>query len=42
MSRYTVIIKKEAQEDLKRLLRSEPKVYKKALGFIGELYLYAL
>lgn len=38
MSRYTVIIKKEAQEDLKRLLRSEPKVYKKALGFIGELY----
>ena len=31
MSRYTVIIKEEAQKDLKRLLRSEPKAYKKAL-----------
>ena len=30
MSQYTVIIKEEAQEDLKRLLHSEPKVYKKA------------
>lgn len=38
MSQYKVIIKEEAQEDLKRLLRSEPKAYKKALRFIGELY----
>ncbi len=38
MNRYTVIIKEQAQEDLKRLLRSEPKAYKKALGLIGELY----
>ena len=38
MSRYTVIIKEEAQEDLKRLLRSEPKAYKKAIELIGELY----
>lgn len=29
MSRYTVIIKEEAQEDLKRLLCSEEKAYKK-------------
>lgn len=28
MSQYKVIIKEEAQEDLKRLLRSEPKAYK--------------
>ena len=35
MSQYKVIIKEEAQEDLKRLLRSEPKAYKKALRFIG-------
>lgn len=38
MSRYKVIIKEEAQEDLKRLLRSEPKAYAKAIKFIGELY----
>ena len=38
MSRYTVIIKEEAQADLKKLLRSEPKAYKKAIGLIGELY----
>ena len=38
MSQYVVIIKEEAQEDLKRLLRNEPKAYKKALRFIAELY----
>ena len=38
MSQYTVIIKEEAQEDLKRLLHSEPKIYKKAMKLIGELY----
>ncbi len=38
MSLYKVIIKEEAQEDLKRLLHNEPKAYKKALRFIGELY----
>ena len=35
---YKVIIKDEAQEDLKRLLRYEPKAYKKAIRLIGELY----
>lgn len=34
---YKVIIKDEAQEDLKRLLRYEPKAYKKAIRLIGEL-----
>ena len=38
MSQYTVIIKDEAQEDLKRLLHSEPQIYKKAMKLIGELY----
>jgi len=38
MSRYKVVIKEEALEDLKKLLHSEPKVYKKAMAFIGELY----
>ena len=38
MSLYKVIIKEEAQEDLRKLLRSEPKIYKKAMKFIGELY----
>ena len=38
MSQYKVIIKEEAQNDLKRLLYNEPKAYKKALRFIGELY----
>ena len=33
MSRYKVIIKEEAQEDLKKLLHSEPKIYKKANFF---------
>ncbi len=35
MSRYKVVIKEEALEDLKKLLHSEPKVYKKAMAFIG-------
>ena len=38
MSQYKVIIKEEAQADLKNLLRYEPKAYKKAIRFIGELY----
>ena len=38
MSHYRVIIKEEAQEDLKRLLHSEPNAYKKAIALIGELY----
>ena len=38
MSRYKVIIKEEAQADLKKLLHDEPKAYQKALRFIGELY----
>lgn len=38
MSRYKVIIKEEAQSDLKKLLHDEPKTYQKALRFIGELY----
>ena len=38
MSQYSVIIKEEAQEDLKTLLHNEPKVYKKAMRFIGELF----
>ena len=38
MSKYTVIIKEEAQADLRKLLRYEPKAYNKALRFIGELY----
>ena len=36
--RYTVDIKKTAQDDLKRLLKSEPKAYQQALLLIGELY----
>lgn len=32
MSQYKVIIKEEAQADLKNLLRYEPKAYKKLLG----------
>lgn len=36
--KYDVQIKEQAAEDLKRLLRSEPKVYKKALALIAELY----
>ena len=38
MSRYKVIIKEEAKEDLRKLLLHEPKTYSKALNFIGELY----
>ena len=38
MSKYTVDIKEQAQYDLKRLLKDEPKVYCKALKLIGELY----
>ena len=36
--KYTVDIKEQAQYDLKRLLKDEPKVYYKALKLIGELY----
>jgi len=36
--RYTVEIKEQAQYDLKRLLKAEPKVYSKALKLISELY----
>lgn len=38
MSKYNVVIKEEAQNDLKLLLRNEPKSYKKALKLIAELY----
>lgn len=38
MSQYTIIIKEEAELDLKRLLHSEPQTYKKALKLIAELY----
>lgn len=40
MSRYKVIIKEEAQADLKKLLHNEPKAYQKALRFIGELQVF--
>ena len=35
---YKVKISSEADEDLKKLLRHEPKIYEKAIKFIGELY----
>ena len=35
---YKVKISREAGEDLKKLQRHEPKVYAKAIKFIGELY----
>ncbi len=35
---YKVKISREAEEDLKRLQHHEPKVYAKAIKFIGELY----
>lgn len=38
MSKYTVEIKEHAQQDLKRLLHSEPQSYYKALQLIRELY----
>lgn len=34
MSRYSVEIKEQAQQDLKALSKSEPKAYKKALVLI--------
>lgn len=36
--RYNVQIKDQAVDDLKFLLRNEPKAYTKALKLIGELY----
>ena len=36
--RYDVQIKEQAAADLNRLLRNEPKAYKKALQLIAELY----
>lgn len=38
MSRYTVEIKEQAQQDLKALRKSEPNAYQKALALISELY----
>ena len=38
MSKYKVIIKEEAQEDLRYLLHHEPKSYDKAMRLIGDLY----
>lgn len=38
MSRYTVEIKEQAQQDLKMLSKHEPKAYQKALTLIAELY----
>lgn len=38
MSRYTVEIKEQAQQDLKMLNKHEPKAYQKALTLIAELY----
>lgn len=35
---YRVEFKSKAQEDFQRLLKSEPKAYKKALKLVGELY----
>ena len=35
MSKYSVEIKEQAQEDLKRLLRSEPNAYSKALQLMS-------
>ena len=35
---YKVKISREADEDLKKLLCHEPKVYAKAIKLIGELY----
>ncbi len=36
--KFEVIFQKQAQEDLKQLLRNEPKAYSKALSLISELY----
>ena len=38
MNTYRVILKEDAQLDLKRLLLNEPASYKKALKLIAELY----
>ena len=38
MSRYSVEIKDQAQDDLKVLSKSEPKTYQKVLALIAELY----
>lgn len=38
MSAYQVNLKAQAQSDLHRLLKSEPKAYQKALELIAELY----
>lgn len=38
MNPYNVIVKEKAQLDLKKLFRSEPNAYRKALRLIGELY----
>ena len=38
MNTYRVILKEDAQLDLKRLLQNEPTAYKKALKLIAELY----
>lgn len=35
---YNVLVTKEAQNDLKKLLQSEQQAYKKALKLIAELY----
>ena len=35
---YRVDIKTRAQNDLQKLLKSEPQAYKKAIKLIGELY----
>ena len=35
---YNVLVTKEAQNDLKKLLQSEQQAYKKALKLITELY----
>ena len=38
MSRYSVEIKEQAQQDLIVLCKNEPKAYQKALTLISELY----
>ena len=38
MSQYKVVIKEEAQNDLKYLSLNEPKAFKKAIVLISELY----
>lgn len=38
MNRYSVDIKEKAQFDLQKLMKDEPKLYRKALELIKELY----